>query len=70
MTPTSGSGSARASASGRIKTPEFHAHGIIDPDGSIDSLYTALAAAADSVRPDRPDLAEHFDRLLDAPGDG
>ena len=55
----------------RIKAPGFDAHGVIDPDGSIDGFYTALAAAADSVRPDRPNLAEHFDRLLasrDEPG--
>ncbi len=49
----------------RIKVPPFDAHGIIEPDGGIDSFYVALADAVVAVRGERPDLAEHFQILLD-----
>jgi hypothetical protein len=49
----------------RIKAPPFDAHGTIDPIGAIDGFYTALADAVACVRDERPDLADHFQALLD-----
>jgi hypothetical protein len=49
----------------RIKAPPFDAHGTSEADGGIDSFCAALAEAVVAIRNERPDLAEHFESLLD-----
>jgi hypothetical protein len=50
----------------RIKAPPFDAHGSIDPAAGLDGFDQALADAAAAVRANRPDLADHFQALLDS----
>src|SRR3954447_9518694 len=46
----------------RIKAPPFDACGAID---GMDGFYEALAEAVAAIRHSRPDLAAHFQALID-----
>jgi hypothetical protein len=53
----------------RIEAPPFTACGVTDGPTGMDGFFAALAEAAAAVRSERPDLAAHFDALLNGADD-